>query len=212
MASFILIIAFWGIAKKRSYTNLTENEDYLEELQVAELPERIAADCCSELRKTLPKASVIARVLVTGKLENTFGISRQRVSIMEVYKGENVKEGEEIYLYSQHWQLDLGGDIKSIERGFVNIMDMDTEYLTFIEKRVNDINMEIPVYQLCDNMYISSVFCYENRDNVIFPTKMENTYVPYAKVKNNEFFVQSEKALHEMEELKRELLSAYPKK
>lgn len=209
-AGIILAAALFGMIKRRTYTNLQEQENYLEQLQVAELPEEIAENTCTLMRQSLPEANIILRVKVTGEIEHLFGVDRQKVCIQEVYTGSELEEGTEIYLISRHWKLALTGDPHSLERGFVNILSVGSEYLVFAQQVVESLEEGIPIVKLYDDFYLTPVFCYENRINVIFPTTGETTYVPYGKVKNNEFFIESERALQILETFKEELLAMYP--
>lgn len=113
-------------------------------------------------------------------------------------------------MFSNHWSLSLDGNPNSIERGFVNIMRVGNEYLVFVSQQVDVLNESIPVYQLYDDSYITPVFCYENQSNIIVSPGGDTTYVPYTKVRNNEFFAETETALDAWEKLKSEMLLAYP--
>ncbi|MBO5056193.1 MAG: hypothetical protein J6C64_07560 [Lachnospiraceae bacterium] len=210
-AGVILAAAAFGIVKRQSYTNLAEQGNYMEQLQVAEIPEKLAIRSCSELAEKLPDAPIILRVRAEEEIEHLFQTGRQKVHIQEVYAGESLKTGEEIYLFSEHWRLSLTGEPDSIERGFVNVMEVGTEYLVFAAGQVQGLDTAVPVFELYDDFLIAPVFCYEDRDNVIVPVGEESTYVPYRDVKNNEFFAETEKALLAWEELKEKMISAYGK-
>lgn len=177
-AGVILAAAALEIVKKQSHTNLTGQESYMEQLQVA-------------------------------GIEHLFQAGRQKVYIQEIYKGEGVKEREEVYLFSDHWRLSLTGEPDSVERGFVNVMEVGTEYLVFITGQVQGLDVAAPAFKLYDDFLIAPVFCYEDRDNVIVPTGKETTYVSYKDVRNNEFFAETEEALQVWEELKEKMISAY---
>lgn len=208
-AGVILAAAVFGIVKKQSYTNLTEQENYMEQLQVAEIPEKPAISSCSEMAEKLPDAPIILRVRAEEEIEHLFQTGRQKVHIQEVYAGEDLKAGEEIYLFSGHWCLSLTGEPDSVERGFVNVMEVGTEYLVFAAGQVQGLDTAVPVIELYDDFLIAPVFCYEDRDNVIVPAGEESTYVPYRDVKNNEFFAETGAALQAWEELKGKMISAY---
>lgn len=207
---FLAAMAF-GIVKKQAYTDLVKQEDYLEQLQVAELPETLAEFACANMRQSLPESAIILRVEVTGEIEHLFQADRQKAVIRQVYAGNGLETGEEIYIFSRHWQLVLDGNPDSVERGFVNIMETGTEYLVFAEAVMEDWETDIPLIKLCDNFIIAPAFCYEERRNVIMPILGDLTYVSYKDVKDNEFFVASEEALQKVEELKKQMLALYPR-
>ena len=207
----ILVVTIFGGIKKKSYTNIVAG-DYFSTVQVAELPGEMAAGTCEELENQLPEVPVILRVTAIDEIEHFFGGSRQKVSVNEVYRGEKMNVGEELYLYSAHWRLNATEDPAVLGRGFVNIMDTGVEYLVFLTGQVEDLYGNTPVCQLYDDALIAPVFCCESRKNEIIPTNGETTYVSYEKVKNNEFFGEDEMAVEAFEQLKEKMLAKYPKK
>lgn len=207
---FLAVMAF-GIMKKQTYTDLAEQENYLEQLQVAELTENIAGKECAAMQQSLPGAAIILRVEVTGEIEHLFQVDRQKAVIKKVYAGSGLEEGEEIYIFSGHWQLALNGNPDSLERGFVNIMKAGTEYLVFAEELIESEETEILSVKLYDDFYIAPVFCYEKCQNAVIPITGDTTYVSYKDVADNEFFVASEGALQMVENLKEQMLQLYPR-
>lgn len=161
------------------------------------------------MRQSLPDAPIILRVEVTGEIEHYFGVSRQRAVICDVFAGDGLEKGEEVYIFSDHWQINIDEEVHSIERGFVNIMEVGAEYLVFSEKAVESWDTDILSVKLYDDFYVAPVFCYEGHVNVVMPTVGDTTYVSYKDVMDNEFFLASEERLYEMEELKEEMLRLY---
>lgn len=206
---FLAVMVF-GIAKKQTYTDLTKQENYLEQLQVAELTENIAEKECVTMQQSLPDAAVILRVEVMGEIEHLFQVDRQKAVIQRVYAGSGLEKGEEIYIFSDHWQLVLDGNPDSLERGFVNFMKDGTEYLIFAEDLVESGETDILSVKLYDDFYFAPVFCYEDCQNVVIPVTGDTAYVSYKDVANNEFFVASEGALQMVENLKTQMLQLYP--
>lgn len=207
---FLAMMAF-GIVKKQTYTDLVKQENYLAQIQVAELTESIAEKECAAMYQTLPDSAIILRVEVAGEIEHLFQVDRQKAVIQNVYAGNKLEKGEEIYIFSEHWQLALDGNPDSIERGFVNIMEVGMEYLVFAEDASEDIETGIPSVKLNDNFYITPVFCYEEHQNAIIPISGDTTYISYKDVMDNEFFVASEETLQMIETLKNQMLSLYPR-
>ena len=206
---FLAAMVF-GIVKRQTYTDLVRQKDYLEQIQVAELSERSAEFACTDMRMSLPETAVILRVEVTGEIEHLFQVDRQKAVIRQVYAGNGLKTGEEVYIFSGHWQLSFVSPV-SIERGFVNIMEVGTEYLVFAEDVIEDWKTDVPLIKLYDDSLIAPVFCYEERQNVIMPISGDTTYVSYKDVKDNEFFMTSEEALSKVKELKKQMLALYPR-
>lgn len=205
----LLAVMMFGIVKRQTYTNVTKQDAYLDQVMVAELTEKIAGRECAAMSQKLPDAPIILRVEVTGKLEHLFAVDRHKAVIKQVYAGNGVQKEEEIYLFSRHWTVDLLDTPNTIGRGFVNILQENTEYLVFAESVGIDEETGLPLVKLYDDFYIAPVFCYEERQNVIASVGEENLYVPYLAVKNNEFFAASEEALQYMETLKTQMLSQY---
>lgn len=207
----IAAAAAFGRIKRDTYTDITAQEGYAEQLLVAELTEEIAAYSCEEMRKSLPDAPIIAKVRVTGDYEPLFDAGRQKVRIETVYAGgELLTAGQEIYVGSSSWSICLQEELNTLERFFVNFMRMDTEYLVFGDEILEDLAGGLPAIKLCDIGVIVPVFSYEEFSHVILPIGEEHTYVPYSGVKDNEFFPASEESLALWQELKAEMLAAYP--
>ena len=144
----VIVITVFGIFEKRTYTNIAEDKSYLDELYVAQLPENICLEETENLSVNLPQVPVIIRVSVLGDVEHIGGTSRQLVKVEDVYKGTEPAVGQDIYLTCCRWSLSLYSEPYSIERGFVNIMEVGGEYLVFIENQVDGLGEKIPVYQV----------------------------------------------------------------
>ena len=119
--------------------------------------------------------------------------------------------GQEVFITSQRWNLFLYDGEKSIERGFVNILKTDTDYLVFCSEMLQVQNQNAVVFRLFDDSYIAPVFCYENIENKVIEPTGETTYVPYTSVKHNEFFSCTELAMAAWSNLKTEMLKLYPR-
>lgn len=206
----ILAAAILGCIKRQSYTNFCKDKNYLDQLQVAVIPEDLCIYSCDELKQSLPKSDIILRVYVTGDIEQLFGVSRQKVRIEQIYTGSELNVGQEIYLFSNNWNVVLDGKPNSLERGFVNIMKVGKEYLVFVSHKIDSLNESIPVYEISNITYITPVFCYENQSNLVVEPEGETTYVPYMQVKDNEFFAESEVALEAWNNLKSDMLALFP--
>ncbi len=161
------------------------------------------------MREHLDDSPIIAQVTCIGDVEHLFYASQQPVTVSKVFKGEGLSEGDEIYLTSSSWCLLVENNFRAIERGYVNIMKPETEYLVFVTEQVGESN-DVPVYSLNGVSIVAPVFCYEDIQNVIISVPSENTYVPYKEVKNNEFFVTSQESLDMILTLKNEYIQKYP--
>lgn len=207
----VLALAVFGVIKRQSYTDISKNSVYLDNIQTAECPELYAKKGIDIMINSLPDSEIILRISIIGDIEHMFGFSQQKVCVQEVYKGKNLNKGDEIYITSKHWYLSLDDNPDSLERGYINIMRDEYEYLVFISNKINTFEKDYPsVYTLADNYFMAPVFCYEDIENVIIPPNNESTYVPYNKVKDNEFFATSEVVLDIWQKMKSNFLVAYP--
>lgn len=201
----------FGIVKRETYIDVLKQENYLDQLLVAEIHEQFAEAQCSNMLQNLPQVPIILRVEAVGEIEHLFHVSRQKIIIREVYAGEGLAAGEEYYLFARAWSVALNEQINSLERGFVNILKVGEEYLIFATEVLQDLNGDLSAIKLYDEYLISPVFCYEECENVISPLLGETLGVPYKDVKNNEFFAASEKGMKMLKEFKGKMLSLYPR-
>lgn len=205
-----ICIAIFGYSYRSSYTEISRNANYLDRLSVAELSTNMAELACEQMADDLPDVKIILRVKATEDMENLFQICRQKVSVQQVFAGDGISVGAEIYLISNRWKLILNKSHQGIERGFVNVMKVGCDYLVFLTERVEENHDSIPVYRLYSDSVIAPIFCYENMNNVIVPTEGNSTYVPYVQVKDNEFFAGSEESLSIWLSFKEQMLKKYP--
>lgn len=204
-----MTLGVFGFSYKSSFTDVAHDEDFMQSLYVAEITEEIAAVECEILAKELPNCGYILRVKAVSTVDYRYGDGRQQVEVINVFSGENLNVGDIIYLTSPRWGLDLYDDLKSVERGFVNILKNEYEYLVFCSSLIKCAGNQIPTYQLFHESYISPVFCYTELDNVIVEPGDNGTYIPYEQVANNEFFAASSGALEKWKALKAEMISRY---
>lgn len=210
----VIVCIFWasgifGVVKKQTYTNITSKNNYLNDLQVAILPEQFVISGCEEIEDVLQDIPIIMKGKVTGDIEHLFGVSRQKVEIVKVFKGSNIQEKTEIYVYSNHWGLCLSVEPKSIERGFVNVMEVGKEYLLFLNEQTVDVYSETPIYEIYDDTLIAPVFSYEEKETKMVEIGEEHTYVSYADVKDNEFFCDTVLGYETWKQLKEKLFAEY---
>ena len=205
----VIVITAFGIFEKGTYTNIAEDKSYLDEIYVAQFPENICLDEAENLSKSLPQAPVIIRVSTLGDVEHIGGTSRQLVKVEEVYKGTEPEVGQEIYITCSRWSLSLYSEPYSIERGFVNIMEVGEEYLVFIENQVDGLGERTPIYQVYVENAFTPIFSYQEHENKICETGGESTYVKYNQVCENEFFATTQKGMDALVGLKNEMIGKY---
>ncbi len=198
----------FGVINRQTYTDITNEKNFMEKLQVAELPGQFAVTVCEEMQERLPQLPIILRVRFTDDVEYLFGTSRQKICVQEVYAGDDIRVGDTIYIttgknVSTMWEA-------TAELGFVNIPKPDCDYLVFLSGERDSLDKSLPVYDVYAESLFRPVFCYEDIENKIVPVGEENTYVPYKDVKENEFFCTSEEGMKAWQDLKKNMLDRYP--
>ena len=208
VAIAILGAAILGISKRDTYTDITAQSDYLDNLVVAVLPEEITINACEMASEYLEEAPVVAKVKIVEKEEILFGTTRQKVCVQKQYVGEGLIEGSDIYIYSNRWCVSFT-EPQSLERSFINLLRVGEEYLVFLNEENKKVDLELPLYEVFGDQIIIPVFCYKEIENIPVETSGDSTYVEYSKVRDSEFFGETEKAVEVWETLKAELLEKY---
>lgn len=203
----VIVAISVGLFFRQSYTNITAHANFMEDhFKVALWDLEIAPTLPEAMVNELPNSPIIIRAKSIGG-EYTFKNILQHVEVQEVYQGEGLNKGEKITITNIGWGLFF--DDMSANLNFINLMEPGEEYLIFLDGKLAN-PYESNVYLLPD-LIIPPVFNYEDKEHVILDVPEDNPYVPYAKVKNNEFFVNSEEALDALMEAKHALLEKYPK-
>ncbi len=215
-AAALLVVAAFGVfgwVNRQTYTDITSQPDYLESFAVAEMPEALCVPACQELRQTLPDAPVIARATATAGMEPEFGCYRLGFRVEEVYAGEGLAAGEEIWVNRLSHGLIVGREgERYLECGFVNLPRQGLEYLLFLSQPVAAVGGR-QVFPFKEAAMAAPVplFCYEDIPNVWVDPDGISTYVAYSQVAANEFFSTTRAGLDAMERLKADMLARYPR-
>lgn len=212
---FILLLltgcAVLGIYSKTTYTDITSEDNYLDHFLVAEITEAVSTNTCEMLMQTLPNAPIIVGVSPVEDVEHLFGQSQQKVKIVKVFKGDQLYEGDDIYIPSDRWRVIVRETSQTIERGFVNILKQGENYLVFLDTMIPQRVESTPVFKLYNDARLSPVFCYSLLGNsFISPSSRDTTYVDYSLVSNNEFFATSQESIEPVLQLKKHMLEQYP--
>ncbi|MBM6896481.1 hypothetical protein H9X86_03735 [Pseudoflavonifractor capillosus] len=221
MAALTVAAVLYGGYTRTTLTDYTSGENWKDNFTIASLHSGKGVERCEVMREYLPLAPNILRVEVLGDLEVLPGEAQQKVKVKQVYAGEDLQVGQEFYLYERGWSISFV-EPYSIERGFVNVMDVGREYLVFVSKEIDTLDSSLPVYQSCSGVEsstgewvrfsLSPVFCYDHIDNAVaIPSGIGGTALPYAQVKDNEFFGTTPEVVEAWEQLKAEMLQKYPR-
>lgn len=213
-------IAIWGLCQKQTYTNLLSQPEALNMLRVAEFPEALVPTMAEQALKELPESPIIIRATAMAEKDYLFSLNLQKVSVQQVYRGEGIEPGDEVQIalntkFTINAQTIEGmvADEKIAELHFVNEMEEGKDYLIFLEKKIDPLDKreQQAIYRVVESV-ITPVFGYEERENkIVDVSKSISTYINYELVKDNEFFVTSQKTLDGFMELKKQLLAQFPK-
>lgn len=203
---------FGGI-NRQSYTDITSQPGYLDQFAVAEMPEGVCLNACQVLEQALPEAPIILRVTPIGELEPQFEFFLIPFRVEEVYAGEELAVGDEIWVGRQSNSLIVereGG--RYAELGFVNVPEQGREYLIFLSDRIiQDEGRTICFFWESDMATQVPMFCYDDIPNTFITPDGVSTYVSYSEVADNEFFATTQAGLDAMAELKEAMLERYPR-
>jgi hypothetical protein len=163
----------------------------------------------SSLRKLLPDSSIIIKIEATGEIIHEYYQNIQRVKVLKVYKGEDIYEGNEIFIVQGMDQYDFNEMCH--HTGFVNHCKSGQEYLVFIENRIDGVQKRIdPLYQVA-SFLITPIFSYTPVNHVIVDgVTIDDYYVSYKDIKNNHFFAGDQQALDNWLNLNELMTSKYP--
>ena len=220
MAALTVAAAVYGGYIRTTLTDYTEEGNW-EEYQVAPMPEAAGLDKVRVMREYLPQSPYILRVEVLGDLELTNGIGQQKVKVAQVYAGDGLETGQEFYLYDYAWNVGFFERYKSLERGYVNVLEVGREYLVFLNGKIDTLVSPVPVYRCMEGVrlsddnwidFMSPIFCYDQMENVpVVYTGDWETGVTYTQGRDNEFFGETEKLIEAWEQMKEEFLQMYPR-
>lgn len=195
-----------GIHKRSTYTNITVDNEYLDTAYVAELPGTVLD--VQLLEEECMNAPIILQVKAKEDLEYLFYCGRQLVEVQKIWKGENIQTKQEIYIASERWAIRPDTENTYIERGFINFLEKDKEYLVFLEDEIE--SDEVVTLRVLDSTIVTPIFSYEEHDNRIESTDGQSTYVPYRGVSENEFFVDSNETEELLNDWKTKMISCFP--
>lgn len=207
MIAFVIAVCF-GISKRNTYTDILSDPDYLNQVYVAEFPMALSDEAIDSFADTLAAEPYILEITPLDDLEYLYKCGRQYVEVSKVLKGDNIREGDRIYISSNRWQVVLDFSFPLLERGFVSFLEKDSTYLVFFCERI-DSEKEPPVFLIPEEYIVTPVFAYEDREDIILPTNESSTYVPYPELKDNEYFVNSPEVEDCLRKLKKTVLERF---
>ncbi|MDD4368973.1 MAG: hypothetical protein PHP39_08560 [Oscillospiraceae bacterium] len=208
LAVMTVIAAGIGLLQRRTYTDISRNQNPTETMQVAMWLDEISPDHMEFLKENLPDSPIILRVKGTGKIAYHYFQNLQQATIQEVYKGSDLSVGEDIYLANGSRCYLFSKNQANC--GFVNDCQAGQDYLVFLQEKILTPQKEAyPVYTVMPYV-IEPIFNYSDIQNKVVSVSLDQILVPYAEVADNEFFAGSESGLAHWLALKRQMLQLYP--
>ena len=218
--SLLLLLALvgfgvFGAVNRLSYPETTANPDYMDQLQVATLSQDGCDIVLQNMQQKLPQSPIILRVTPTSDLTPIFYAGKQRFLVEDVYAGDHLKPGDEIWIVSGSWCALIDETYQQMVFYFVNAPKQGQEYLVFLSGQVEIVDgfEALPVYQLQNGILLDPIFCYNDLDTQVdapIGQPLDIT-VPYKEVSDQEFFAESQTVMDALVEAKHALLAQYPK-
>lgn len=209
IAVSILCLAGFGLYHRSSHTDYTADEDRMLEMTVPAWLDEINPQHMEFLSRSLPDSPIILKVEGSDDVIHEYYQNIQRVKVLQVYRGDDLQQGEDIFIAYGMDQYDFNEERH--HTGFVNYCKPEREYLVFLERRIEGVQKHIdPLYEIV-SFIIAPVFAYEPVEHVIVPgVSMDEYYVPFREVRENDFFAGDQEALKNWLALNEALTAKYP--
>ncbi|MBE6843477.1 MAG: hypothetical protein E7510_11720 [Ruminococcus sp.] len=205
---FIIIPCCTGMICRQSYTDVSKNTNPFDSFEVGLITEFSSQYLEEYFDHSLENDSkYILKVKPKGKINFSFKCYSEPVSVIAVYKGEGITNGDniEIVRYSSTIFWDTN-NTDSINTGFVNKMNANEEYLVFLSDKLDYRDKTVYKTTSC---VIAPIFSYTHHDNSVVNGKNNISSIEYINVKNNEFFVGDNYSLNVLERAKEKFVLKY---
>lgn len=215
---FLVVVAGFGIfgaQMRQTYPETTAQPNYMEDLTVATLNQDGCSYALQNLQEKLPRSPIILRVTPTSHLIPIFYAGKQRFVVQEVYAGDGITPGDEIWVVSSSWGAIIDEVYQQMTFSYVNSPKQGQEYLIFLSQQVEIVDGfdPLPLFQLQNGVSIDPVFCYNDLDIPVDtpPGQPLDIVVPYKEVADQEFFAESQAIMDALVAAKHALLEQYPR-
>lgn len=203
----ILIVAAIGLSKRDTHKNPFESEESINNLNVSMLRNDQLSIFEGSLKDTIINDSIIVlKVVPLEEPKFDFQATTQKVKVEEIFKGEGVNVGDEILITLMSWHY--FNEKESMNLFFVNFMKIGDEYMIFIDEKIETEIYEDVIYQI-GGFAITPVFNYKNVENKVIETTLDEPFVKYGEVRDNEFFCSNEETLAALKKFKYEMMSQF---
>lgn len=157
------------------------------------------------LMDQIEQAKIIIIAKPTGKLIQSDGTYGQEILVKQILRGEeHIMEGEKTWFYQSFGFRAIDDKIRFMN-AYLNIMNLEEEYLVFLEPSpLNDYQQET-VYELSNE--VLGYICLKEMKTKNLPEKYKE--IDYVELKEYEFFAVSEKLTTELNEVRKAILEKY---
>ncbi|MBM6897223.1 hypothetical protein H9X86_07545 [Pseudoflavonifractor capillosus] len=204
----------FGAVHRQSYPDITTQPDYLNQLSVAVLPDEACAMASQDMLERFPQTPIIARVTPISDLIPLFYVNQQKFRVQQVFSGEELSVGEEIWITDPSWCVLVDDVYRHFEGGYVAPPKQGQEYLVFLSRKLEVVDgwSDTPVYQLSGQGMISPLFCYQDLDTHVdtVPSGLLDSSVPFSEMSQCEFMTATQTGMDILMEAKHALLAQYP--
>jgi hypothetical protein len=208
LAFLVIIPCSIGVVCRSSFTDVSKKSNPFECFEVGLLGEFSSQYLSEYFDNSLEDESkYILKVKATGKINFSFKCYSEPVSVIAVYKGEGISNGDEIEIVRNsstiYWNIN---NTNCINTGFVNKLNAGEEYLIFIGQKLDCGNKTVYKTPPC---VVAPIFSYTHHDNSVVKGKNESSSIDYRNVSGNEFFVGDEYSLDVLEKSKNKFILKY---
>ena len=197
-----------GFVCKRSYTDVSKNQNPFDSFEVGLLSEFSSQYLEEYFDNSLEDDSkYILKVTPVKPMEFAFKCYSEPVKVIEVFKGDDIKINDEINIARSssavYWNMN---NTNSINTGFVNKMNEGEEYLIFLG---NKLDCGIKTVCKTTSCVVAPIFSYTSHNSSIAQGNNGISSTNYTNVNENEFFIEDDYSLDVLEKLKNKFISKY---
>ncbi len=221
---FILIytaVLIWGRHKRSGFPDKVGNglspveDGVFDDFTIGLMDEKMGEKIPKVFVNAFEEEEYILKVRVIYGPELITNIYRYKVYVEKVFKGGNVSEGEEIFIFNPSWRTFFEGDEYgwknkyALNMGFVNFLKKDSHYLVFLDRKIKALDGHVAF--AFPEFTVMPAFNYDDTESAVYESIDKQANMNYYRnIKSSEFFCSSQKALDNMYEMKGKFLEKYP--
>lgn len=210
----MVVLIIIGLVTKSNYKDFNEKENAVDDFVVGILPDDLADVQIEKMNNELDECRIIVAAECVEEALFRFGCITERVRVKQVFAGDDIREGDVIdvgrassCLFLEENMYVDGKPLLNI--GFVRGMKKGSTYLIFLEQE-KETNEKYRLFVQPQSFFIAPIFEYgQTESKVLTSITSDSCENVYKDIKENEFFLMSEKAIEQIYDLKNNLLARY---